>query len=109
MIDIIEAGKFYNDCLKKVKEAILKENILPENTVLNAKADLVNFQGGHYGKKVYGAFELNNIDHTFEVDVDRNDSLRDVIRKTTSAIANVIAEAVIKKIDWSEIRETTQT
>jgi len=36
MIDIIKAGKFYNDCLKTVKEATLKENILPENTVLAA-------------------------------------------------------------------------
>jgi hypothetical protein len=38
MIDIVEAGKFYNDCLKKVHESILKDNILPENTVVNVKA-----------------------------------------------------------------------
>jgi len=102
MIDIIEAGKLYNDCLKAVKEATLKENVLPENTVLNAKADLMQY-GGRMCRTVVGAFELNNIDYTFEVDLDRDDLLRDIVRKTTSAIANVIAKAVIRKIDWGEI------
>ena len=102
MIDIIEAGKFYNDCLKKVKEATLKENILPENTVLNAKADIMQ-RGGRMRKTVVGAFELNNIDYVFEVDLDHDDQPRDIVRKTTSTIANVIAEAMIRKIDWDEI------
>ncbi|KKN68799.1 hypothetical protein LCGC14_0448190 [marine sediment metagenome] len=102
MIDIIEAGKFYNDCLKKVKEATLKENILPENTVLNAKADLMQ-HGGRMCKTVVGAFELNNVDYMFEADIDRNDRPCDIVHKTTSAIANVVAEAIIRKIDWSEI------
>ena len=102
MIDIIEAGKFYNDCLKKVKEATLKENILPENTVLNVKADIMQ-RGGRMCKTVVGAFELNNIDYVFEVDLDHDDQLRDIVRKTTSTIANVIAEAMIRKIDWDEI------
>ena len=102
MIDIIEAGKFYNDCLKKVKEATLKENVLPENTVLNAKADIMQ-RNGRMCKTVIGAFELNNIDYTFEVDLDRNDQPRDMVHKTTSAIANIIAEAIICKIDWNEI------
>ncbi len=103
MIDIIEAGKFYNDCLKKVKEATLKENILPENTVLNAKADLMQ-RGGRMRKTVIGAFELNNVDYAFEVDVDRDDSRHDIVRKTVSAIANVVAEAIIHKIDWGDIK-----
>jgi len=54
-------------------------------------------------KTVVGAFELNNINYTFEVDLDRDDQTRDAVRKTTSAIANVIAEAVIRKIDWDNI------
>ena len=40
MIDIIEAGKFYLECLNKVRESTLKENILPENTVVDIRADL---------------------------------------------------------------------
>ncbi|KKN47586.1 hypothetical protein LCGC14_0661540 [marine sediment metagenome] len=103
MIDIIEAGKFYNDCLKKVKEATLKENILPENTVLNVKADIMQ-RGGRTCKTVVGVFELNNVDYTFEVDLDRDDQPRDVVRKTASAIANVVAKAITQKIDWSEIK-----
>ena len=102
MIDIIEAGKFYNDCLKTVKEATLKEDVLPENTVLNAKADIMQY-GGRRCRTVVGAFELNNVDYTFEVDLDRDNQPRDVVHKTTSAIANVIAKAVIRKIDWSEV------
>ena len=102
MIDIIEAGKFYLECLKKVKESTLKEDLLPENTILKAKADLMNF-AGHHDKRIIGAFELNGVDHTFEVSVDRNDSMRDIIYKTSLAIANTIADAVIRKIDWNEI------
>lgn len=102
MIDIIEAGKFYNDCLKVVKEATLKENILPKNTVLNAKADLMQY-GERVRRTVVGAFELNNTDYMFKADVDYNDQPRDIVRKATSVIANVIAEAIIRKIDWNEI------
>jgi len=105
MIDIIEAGKFYLECLNKVKEATLKENILSKNTVLNVRADIMDFPGSCYDRKVVGAFELNGVDHTFEVTVDRNDSPRDIVRKTTSAIANVVAEAMIFKIDWDGIKE----
>jgi len=102
MIDIVEAGKFYNDCLKVVKEATLKENILPENTVLNARVDLMQ-RGGRMCKTVVGVFELNNVDYMFEVDVDRDDLLHDIVRKTVPAIANVIAKVIINKIDWNEI------
>ena len=104
MIDIIEAGKFYNDCLKKVREATLKENILPENTVLNARIDITQY-GGRMYKTVVGAFELNNIDYVFEAGLDRDDRPRDVMRKAVSAIANVVAEAIIRKIDWDDIKE----
>jgi len=103
MIDIIEAGKFYNDCLEKVKEATLKENVLPENTVIGARADIMQY-GERMCKTVVGAFELNNVDYTFKVDLDRSDQPHDILRKTTSAIANVVAEAMIHKIDWDEVK-----
>ena len=102
MIDIIEAGKFYLECFNIVKAATLIENILPENTILNVKADIMQY-GGRMGKTVMGMFKLNSVDYTFKVDLDRDDQPRDIVRKTTSAIANTVAEAIIRKIDWDEV------
>ena len=105
MIDIIEAGKFYNDCLKKVHESILQENVLPENKAINAKADLYSFQGGHYGLKAGGVFELNNITYTFNAEISQDDSKRAIIYKVREAIAKVVAKAITNSIDWNEIDE----
>ena len=107
MIDIIEAGKFYLECLKKVKEATLKENILPENTVLKVRADLMQY-GGRMDKTLVCAFELNNIDYTFEIGVTRTDSVRDIAHNISLKIGSIISEVVFNRIDWSEIRETNQ-
>lgn len=103
MIDIIEAGKFYNDCLKKVHESILQEDVLPENKAINAKADLYSFQGGHYGLKVSGVFELNNITYTFNAEVSQGDSKRAIVYKVSEAIAKVVAKAITNSIDWNEV------
>jgi len=77
MIDIIEAGKFYNDCLKKVHESILKDNILPENEILNAKAQLVD-RSGKCDTAVVGAFKLNNKEYTFYVSIDWGATRQDI-------------------------------
>ena len=51
MIDIIEAGKFYNDCLKKVHESILQENVLPENKAINAIVALDEYAADCSGRE----------------------------------------------------------
>lgn len=97
MIDIIEAGKFYNDCLKKVHESILKDNILPENEVVNAKAQLVD-RRHKCDRAVVGAFSLNGKDYTFEATVKHNDRPQDICRKVANEISNIIAESITKSI-----------
>ncbi len=103
---MIEAGKFYLECLKKVHESILKENVLPENTIVNARVDLVCYSG--HGKKAVGAFDLNDVTHSFGVDIDRDDTSGIVVDKVSVCIANIIADAIVNQMDWSETRETTQ-
>ncbi len=98
MIDIVEAGKFYLECLKKVHESILEQDILPKNEILNTRADIMQYQG--LGKKVVGVFDLNGRTHTFEVDVGPTDSKRDILRNTISKVANIIADAAIINADW---------
>ena len=105
MIDIIEAGKFYNDCLKKVHESILQENILPENEAINAKVNLYNFQGGHYSLKAGGVFVLNDITYTFNTEISQGESKRAIIYKVRDAIAKCVAKAITNSIDWSLIEE----
>ena len=106
MIDIIEAGKFYNDCLRKVHESILQENVLPENKAINAKVNLYNFQGGHYGLKAGGIFELNNVTYLFDAEISRDDSKHAIIYKVTEAIAKRVAKAITNSIDWNQIETT---
>ena len=103
MIDIIEAGKFYNDCLKKVHESILQENVLPKNKAVNAKVSLYSFQGGHHSLKAGGVFELNNVTYVFNTEISRNDSKRAIIYKVREAIAKVVAKAITNLIDWNEV------
>ncbi len=105
MIDIIEAGKFYNDCLKKVHESILQEGVLPENKAINAKVNLYSFQGRHHGLKAGGVFELNNITYTFNTEISRDDSVRAIIYKVREAIAKCVAKAITNSIDWNDIKE----
>lgn len=102
MIDIIEAGKFYNDCLKTVKEATLKGDVLPENTVLNVRIDLVQY-GGRMDKTLVGAFELNDIDYTFEVGVAHNDTTQDIAHNMSLKISAILADVIVHKINWSEV------
>ena len=97
MIDIIEAGKFYNDCLKKVHESTLKDNILPENEIMNAKAQLMSRP--HKGDRaVVGAFTLNGRDYMFEVGVARGDKSQDICHKVANRISNIIADSITKSV-----------
>lgn len=97
MIDIIEAGKFYLECLKKVHESILKDDILPENTVINVKAQLVQRQG-KLDKEVVGAFTLNGQDHLFEVSIGPRDEPKDVLHNVAVCISNIIAKSITKTV-----------
>lgn len=97
MIDIIEAGKFYNECLKKVHESILKDSILPENEVFNVKAQLVD-RPGKYDRAVVGAFKLNNKEYTFDVSVDKGSTPQDIFYEVRNHISYLIAESIANSI-----------
>lgn len=97
MIDIIEAGKFYNECLKKVHESILKDNIMPENEVFNIRAQLIN-RSGRFNRAVVGAFKLNNKEYVFDVELERKATSQDIFYEVRNHISYIIAESIAKSI-----------
>ena len=97
MIDIIEAGKFYLECLKKVHESILKDNIMPENKVFNVKAQLVS-RMHDYDNAVVGAFTLNGQEYTFDVSVKRNATPQNILYEVRNHISYIISERIAESV-----------
>ena len=103
MIDIIEAGKFYNDCLKAVQEQLVKDEVVLDslfNDVIKCKAKLFKDSTYCNGFRLVFSFVLNGTtisDSVFLEDADRNPSV--IVKCVSNRISKIITKLLLNKLE----------
>lgn len=91
MVDIIEAGKFYNDCLKEVKKQLVKGKTHGDNEIINFHYEQFDCPTKGYDvQQLVYSFNLNGTNFTDVIDIESD--------KGFSYIREIVAKSIVKEI-----------
>jgi len=100
MIDIIEAGKFYNDCLNEVRKQIVKDEIPRKdlfNEVIKCTYKLFNVDHKLYERQLVFSFVLNGITFSDGVYIDKKINPSEIVKIVSNKVGRIITEKILNE------------
>ncbi len=96
MKEILEAAKFYHECLNEVRKSLIAEDVLPFNTIVNISTKLftdVSLLSNQ--NRLVGKFILNGLSYDFSVPVHKKLDVSELRQIASEQIGKAIFDRVI--------------